>query len=281
MSYFWTSESSESEVESCSKCGQDGHLRHRCPVVWCKLCRKCFSRYDSLALNKNSREKHLKLCHTCNKCGEEGHSKDDCPVVWCKVCKKSFSDYESLDANNNSCKQHMKRRHTCSKCGKEGHALEDCPVVWCKECGRCFSYYNCLANNENSRKMHMQTHKPKDIGCPRKQFGGSCKSTKLFRTGADATAHVEAGGCGQGAARGQDEVYGFLRKTAPHLINKAIGYDGISGDQRPEYPYKCNFCDKIFKKASSLTQHSDAVHGCPKPEKIVYGYSGIARGYPC
>jgi len=203
---------------------------------------------------------HGRRNNSCMRCGDNDHNLHDCPVVWCKVCGKSFGDYQTLDANNNLRNSHMRILHkTCDRCGGHGHEKEGCPVVWCEVCGQCFSK-GSLAANVNSRKMHMETHKPRYISCPRKQFGGDCNSTKLFKTGACATAHVEAGGCGQGRERGQDEVYNFLRSTAPHLINKPLGYQEGYG-QRPEYAYKCNFCDRIFKMASSLTQHSDAVHG--------------------
>ena len=98
-------------------------------------------------------------------------------------------------------------------------------------------------------------------GCPRKTLGGSCDSRKLFRNAADATAHIENGGCGQGRARGRDEVYEFMKSQAPHLMNRlAIGYDS-EGGSRPEYPFKCQYCDKLFKLASSMTRHAADKHG--------------------
>ena len=153
-------------------------------------------------------------------------------------------------------------RNNCYRCGSPDHYIADCPVVLCKECGKEFSYYDSLAANENSCKMHMVVHKPRNIGCPRKVLGGSCCSKKQFRSAADATAHIENGGCGQGREKGKKEVYEFTKINASHLLNKAIGYEGGCGGGRPEYPYKCGNCPRLFKKASSLTQHSDATgHG--------------------
>lgn len=131
----------------------------------------------------------------------------------------------------------------------------------CSDCGRDFG-------NSNQLKMHEQVHRPRVVSCP------VC-GDKRFKTGANAVQHVEAGNCKGclGRDNARHKIYEFAtQQPSMHRYLTSvpmIGY-GEYTSEVPEYPYKCDYCDKRFKNLSQQMQHQDQKHEIRNNFRIGY-----------
>jgi len=212
----------------------------------------------------------------------DSSSEDDSVSAECPECGRVFCHSNNFIANENSMLQHMKVHDvsvSCPDCGKifgrcntrkqnraamKQHmaTLHEDVSAQCKECGRVFDYSPNRRGNQNSLEEHMQVHKPRSVSCP------VCGDTR-FRSGANATAHVESGACPgcPGRDRARKVIYDFIgsRQETQHMLKDVAKLEYHGGSRRgnqdvPELPYQCNQCKKTFKHVSSLMQHEQSSH---------------------
>jgi len=160
-------------------------------------------------------------------------------------------------ANKNNLREHLEAHY------RRGEGTYDGVVIECKICEQTFYDLHGNYNHvENMRKQHMKKHDARDIPCP-------IARDKFFKSPADAVKHVESGTCEmcKGKENARMAIFDFLKskRVAQNMMNPQLEYEGGSGRRRggvPDYPYKCNQCQKVFKNASSLMQHQSDSNIC-------------------
>jgi len=200
----------------------------------CPHCEREFDHFDNYRANKNSMLQHMKVHDV---------------AVPCPDCGKVFRSGNTKNKNRAAMKQHYADVH------------EDMSVE-CPKCDRVFDYFPNKKGNQNSLEEHMQVHKPRTVSCP------VCGDTR-FRSGANATQHVESGACPKcpGKDEAREAIYGFIasRPETQRMLKEVPRLEYHGGSRRvtqdvPEYPYQCNLCQKTFKHVSSLMQHQQRSH---------------------
>lgn len=168
-------------------------------------------------------------------------------MLECEVCDKVFT-HRYHEANKNNLREHLEAHY------RRGEGTHNGVEIECKICEKTFyDPHGNYKHVENMRKQHMKVHDARNIPCPIAQ-------DKFFKSPADAVKHVESGTCEmcRGKEKARMAIFDFLKskKVAQNLMNPQLEYDGGSGRGGvPEYPYKCNQCQREFKNMSSLMQH--------------------------
>lgn len=138
------------------------------------------------------------------------------------------------------------------------------PLPYCEECDRWFEH-------GNSAQQHEKTHRSRDKVCP------MCEQ-RSYGSVADVALHIESGFCSacRGKSNARQVVYDFMqghRETRAFLKPAICDWasDG-SEEEVPEYPYRCDACQRDFKTMGALLQHRDAKHAGASSARKALGW---------
>jgi Zinc-finger of C2H2 type len=164
----------------------------------------------------------------------------------------------------------MQKWCTCSQCqenkssgdfsgnqwskGDGGSRCNDCVhrPVCCGVCHRTFT-------GQNELDMHMQTHRPRNVAC-------LLCGDKRFASPANAIQHVESGYCREcrGAKKARRRIRSFaIQNKRLHRFLSVVPLltNGEQEGDVPEFPYQCEYCNKLFRQMGQLQQHLEQKHG--------------------
>jgi KRAB domain-containing zinc finger protein len=201
---------------------------------------------------------------------EENHEEimldDDLPLAYyCKPCGVFFASQELLDSHLTSMHKAKEKSHECGQCGKScrtalslrQHAKRHKEVrragreersrarrqdveFACKTCGRAF-------HHKSNYQKHLVRHTVGDLGCKH------CpKKFRLFR---DLTRHEKT-----------HFLPSYVCKECDYetTVLAALGIHMSRHTDKADLPFKCNECEKRFRKATELQEHYN-IHSGEKP----------------
>ena len=219
------------------------------------VCRWCFARWP--AHEGSLRLKHEQRCHwyRCGDCtlifrseaGLQEHIDDKHPPNYCYGCQRSFQNLSNL----NQVRLAILRKQ---------FLLMRLP-----------------------QHLKSSVHVGKNVKCP------FCTTKFTNLTG--VCLHLESGSCTSGINREKINQYCREVDSSHVFTNKQIGwYDEVSKTNKiasqaswDGSSYRCYFCDKGFKKLSSLNQHLASpaherrIYHCPRCKKEYVALSGLVN----